>query len=102
MSHTPGPWLVDDNLGGKTPYICQANDNGIIATMARSPFLSGNGEFSREQIADNARLIAAAPELLETLKYAREELIGWHKEHSCCGPTDLTKIDAAIAKAEGR
>jgi hypothetical protein len=38
----------------------------------------------------NARLIAAAPELLEALKYAR----------NLVGPNEI--IDATIAKAEGR
>lgn len=42
----------------------------------------------------DARLIAAAPDLLEALRYAGELL-----EY---GGFDMSKIDAAIAKAEGR
>ena len=75
--HTPGPWeylghawvqTADDK---KTPI---ANFNFFAATEA------------------NARLIAAAPELLEACKVALG-IIGFGAEHD--------QISAAIAKAEG-
>lgn len=56
---------------------------------------------------DNARLIAAAPDMLEALKYARTELRGnlmCGKMSECVrqGRQDtFNKIEAAIAKAEG-
>jgi hypothetical protein len=81
--HTPGPWeylgharvqTADDK---KTPI---ANFNFFAATEA------------------NARLIAAAPELLELLReaadYTRHPDYDWPVEFS-------RRVDAAIAKATG-
>lgn len=49
----------------------------------------------------NAKLIAAAPELLAALKLAREELDWFANEHRCCPLTSgvMASIDAAIQKA---
>lgn len=56
MNHTPGPWQVpDDNHVG----VYGGDEQTLIATVARTP----------DRIA-NARLIAAAPELLAALKLA--------------------------------
>lgn len=53
--HTPGPWFYDDSLKGRLVI------NSERASVAVIPYLDA------EAIA-NARLIAAAPELLEALK----------------------------------
>jgi hypothetical protein len=45
---------------------------------------------------EDARLICAAPELLEALKYVRSE---W-SVHPPCAPFLVEKVNAAIAKAE--
>ena len=61
--HTSGPWL----------YRPTVNDNGFyIETVDKShqkTFIGdiGGGLQSRSEIKSNAKLIAAAPELLETL-----------------------------------
>lgn len=95
--HTPGPWRV---FTAKPP-----NDHKII----------GIGELTGEGIADcgfgvwrggsaealaNARLIAAAPELLAALKAARRYV------ETCADPFNkddhvLKQVDAAIARATG-
>lgn len=54
--HTPGPWVVEETED--TFFILQGEDSDQIATVDKA-FDAGN-----------ARLIAAAPELLEALKYA--------------------------------
>jgi hypothetical protein len=61
--HTPGPWNVfdcgsDDNLRVET------NGHGSIAKIARK----GPDARDRDQELVNARLIAAAPALLEALE----------------------------------
>lgn len=93
--HTPGPWTAD--LDGYDYEICQGPL--LIAELGSWP-----GSQGAEQIA-NARLIAAAPDLLEALK-ACEALI-----HACGpmfkgiqfeagSPPALYEARAAIAKAE--
>lgn len=86
--HTPGPWRVGDArhtvFGPKTG----AASPETIATMGKNNF------------RENARLIAAAPEMLEALKVALD-LEGWQ---TTCAPVEnhFRQIRAAIAKAEGR
>jgi hypothetical protein len=63
MKHTQGPWEVLD--GAILSKDLNAYGNWIIATC------------NRERTAEdkvNLRLIAAAPEMLEALKFARTEL----------------------------
>lgn len=79
-AHTPGPWAYDG-----------PPENIIVwsGPESRVCFMTSDGP-----AAANACLIAAAPELLEALKYARRFLRGL--DH------DVEYVDAAIAKAEGR
>lgn len=92
--HTPGPWSV--RCAPNHWMVDAGFRTGNIATI-------NNG---RVQQKHNAHLIAAAPEMLEALKMARE-CIAWCRKHH----PDAQKgegvpaeafIDAAIAKAEGR
>jgi hypothetical protein len=90
--HTPGPWVIDpcgDILGNRnTP-----TDNGLICGMC---------EDRRDaEGAANARLIAAAPELLAALKEARSWLIDADGGYGTYD-TEIDAVDAVIAKAEGR
>lgn len=76
-----GTWIEDILGADDTHVVCTGHDydeGGYIASL------------------DDAYLIAAAPELLEALKTARD----WIADYSA-GET-LDTIDAAIAKAEGR
>lgn len=84
MTHTPGPWRADgeDVFSGHT---CQAT-HIANANPIRDMF--------RRTAEANARLIAAAPELLEALKDA----LAVHGDTYSWGAKAL----AAIAKVEGR
>ena len=92
-AHTPGPWKADRNYGpewsGLSWHIMDVNDD-FIATLFCWP---------EPRQAANARLMAAAPELLEALlalvAEARVNMRGG-KGHL------LDDAYAAIAKAEGR
>lgn len=94
-AHTPGPWEV---VGSR---ICTvANDNERITLAKTEP----GGAFAMSEQQDaNARLIAAAPELLEALKAASEWLNDMGCEHE---QPDLRcvvcLVNVAINKAEGR
>jgi len=94
MSHTKGPWKVYFTKdGGKIIGIGDAEGAGVTDPHFG---LWSSGE---EQEA-NARLIAAAPDLLEACKAALSVI-------KANFPTEqsefmaLEKLDAAIAKAEG-
>ena len=92
--HTPGPWEVDESnpnlvarlVDGVYEYVCE---------VAPSSF--STRECSDEQEEADARLIAAAPELLAALRVARADI------RRCFGDTveSLRLIEAAIAKATG-
>lgn len=90
-NHTPGPWLFDEESGAITTHKRIAKGITRITTVR----LGWAEPFESEQIA-NARLIAAAPDLLEALQLCR-----WHMyEHASNTPDNaFEKLCAAIAKA---
>ena len=79
VKHTPGPW--------------EACGKAVHAETGREIVFGGHNtrSGSDEEQRANARLIAAAPELLEALKVAVSQA-SW---------TGITQAHAAIAKAEG-
>jgi hypothetical protein len=112
MTHTPGPWTWEGAMnsdtihigpqqffefqGTKTPVPMQ-NGQQVATVRAMPPYPHCDDEQNRQAIA-NARLIAAAPDLLAALRFARQFVV---KGYDATTP-DLAKIDAAIAKAEGK
>lgn len=81
--HTPGPWTVRSTC----IYTADEHEDWVASC--------GNGQVARQQINKaNARLIAAAPELLEALQFVMtasgEQL-----------STAFEQAQAAIAKATG-
>jgi hypothetical protein len=103
MTHTPGPWAVEQPSGNE-------GEAEVISTPTRtvgwtaSTWDDDEGEdvVTAEDKA-NARLIAAAPELLDAARIALA-MMGGDDD----GPDDddmfdvWQKVRAAIAKAEGR
>ena len=82
-SHTPGPWQL-----GSSKVAIWGSDGSVVADAWES-----NDRPDKECEA-NARLIAAAPDLLAALKSARHGL-----EAAGMG---CSRVIAAINKAEGR
>lgn len=96
-AHTPGPWTATES-GGLLFVI----DAGDYDHKADTGFFVGTvTDGGKEEHAANARLIAAAPDLLEAL----ESLVSseWMVTHSWGGDRDavMAKARAAIAKARG-
>ena len=93
--HTPSPWQAREADYVGDIAITRENDNGTLAVSLRR---SGNAE-------TNARLIAAAPELLEALRNLTEALEA-HEFQSDMPEGEFHRlVDAgldAIDKAEGR
>lgn len=101
--HTPGPWLVTpsgDHIYGAMDHSGNSLDaSKYVCTVAHN--IKERQSLTRPH---NARLISAAPELLEALKAAQEEirLIRMKDCNVVYDPSLQARIIAAISKAEGR
>jgi hypothetical protein len=82
--HTPGPWKVTQH------------DMGAFIRCPADYIIAGPVDTRRGHEA-NARLIAAAPELLEALREFVEAFEGCYAD----GEPAMIKAKAAIAKATG-
>lgn len=94
--HTPGPWHVYEDC------------NKVAAHGAKYPAIGTMGTYFTESITDSlgefynsadALLVAAAPELLQSL----QEVVQYFDAagDGCFSDTQLAKARAAIAKATG-
>ena len=103
MSHTPGPWTVEqDNFGDGDGWqtVVQAGKE-LVAAVWPSTEDDNNHDIPGEGQA-NARLIAAAPDLLAALGLAETWLMrGAHDPLLAAEAEVLRSIRAAIAKAKG-
>jgi hypothetical protein len=93
--HTPGPWVIgpDEEYD---PAVCVSGDGFDICT-AWSGYFAANA---------NAKLIAAAPDLLEALEQSTKEWIELALSGDCGNwnvdqMSVVTNARAAIAKAKG-
>jgi len=98
--HTPGPWSHDYRHNRNGGYSQEVFDERgeLIATAAWYPVKLDDIITTTNREA-NARLIAAAPDLLEAAERALAEL-----EMFCAGTSlgEIGKLRAAIAKARGQ
>lgn len=111
--HTPGPW----DTGSDEHNICAERDGRRVIVAMTSHDITGDtlsgpsgcGNEHRECHA-NARLIAAAPELLEALEDINDALMvdgdcpagcGGSNEHGHSENCPILTVRAAIFKAKG-
>jgi hypothetical protein len=91
MSHTPGPWAIEKD----SKDIVKVRAYATVATCTTAGLWDSKRTqvISPEECMANARLIAAAPELLEVLEeyHKLSASDGWYAD----------KVKAAIAKAKG-
>lgn len=85
--HSPGPWRIKQD--GRIVCYPEALECGVLA------FGLPDGEKEA-----NARLIAAAPDLLEMAIWAEAAIAPFSKEPE--EKSGISRLRAAIAKAEGR
>ncbi len=100
--HTLGPWEIDENeiFAEGDYFVARVNKNQYTPhTDKRKAVTSKNWSLS-EQDKANARLIAAAPELLAAARMANQELLDLGVGSSA-SPA-LQALWSAIAKAEGQ
>jgi len=101
-THTPGPWEVRSHGTEEGSYVPIYTEDGlwIAEAMGRGGLRKSKvGPDKNDEIAFNAALIAAAPDLLEALVDAlnliqKDLRLDIHEDTSCVG-----RIKAAIAKA---
>lgn len=89
MSHTPGPWIC---------YESDLSRNDFRLFFVKRSDMDARGRIAETFTADDANLIAAAPDLLTALKRVRAEISEAELNYSSLVPA----IDSAVAKAEGR
>lgn len=81
--HTPGPWAIEFSAGG--PYIGSDAMDGLLVAVAHpaDPHPTDDGDWHPGAVtAANARLIAAAPELLEACR----ALVAWDEAENSAKP----------------
>lgn len=107
-AHTPGPWetrraVTPDNTGGYDWAITK--DGKVLAEAFENVGYATDGEtYDKRPAQANARLIAAAPELLEALEEARELVCKtWcdERDTDCPHCLECQDAQAAIARATG-
>jgi hypothetical protein len=96
--HTPGPWEANsaDNI-----YAAVNGRKEMIAKCCDLPCIGGHDDVAAQRARDmeiaNARLIAAAPELLAAL----ENIVAWMEQHHPEAAKNIPQARAAIAKVRG-
>jgi len=97
--HTPGPWRVFEHSWCDTSIVADGFDHGICS-LDINHATEETQEADEALMAANARLISAAPELLEALIKCRDEMgqlphsLGYEFTH-------LRALNELIAKATG-
>jgi len=92
--YTPGPWNVKRTNGNMKGWRVDDSIGGVDIT---GEIRANDGGYSDEAKA-NARLIAAAPDLLDACKDALATL----NQHEGIPSETSDRLASAIAKAEGR
>lgn len=94
--HTPGPWKIANNSRSVLAGAGSVKINQQAGPAAQSAAVEARNEFT---LRANAKLIAAAPDILDALRKIRGELCRRHSP--LVVETDYAYINAAIAKATG-
>lgn len=98
--HIPGPWSIhnDADLSGEVFFNHANGKEYLIATA-----YSGNYDNSGHEREANARLIAAAPEMLKWLEVAFDMLSQCQRkvEFTLGACKNVSEIGNAITKAKG-
>jgi hypothetical protein len=93
QTHTPGPWELREPNCPDGPHkygIQQINDGWTVADI--------NSDIEQGEEEANARLIAAAPEMLEALEGLLSEMRDGQDSPSLGA---MQKVYAAVCKAKG-
>ena len=97
--HTPGPWFISSPGSADKLYV-----GPVVIQSHRTAFTNAStpdalGHIDNDTLYANARLIAAAPDLLEALQYLLP--IAEKNVETSFGQDAIRIASAAIAKATG-
>jgi hypothetical protein len=92
MTHTPGPWRVLIGLDYTRVVMDKTETRLLMADLS--------GESDPRELAANARLIAAAPELLDMLTRAIDALMAAECISTYGGWSSIHEAKALIARIE--
>jgi hypothetical protein len=103
--HTPGPWeYTEHDIGDDAFIVVPCNivaKNGVFVVDFDGGLYSWEGaKASNDERYANARLIAAAPDLLAACKEALAAIVALDVASQPWGDDVYKRIAAAIAKAE--
>jgi hypothetical protein len=107
-THTPAPWVLTISSGmvEKTEHTIAeigttGSYRGAVTRLQSAEHIDGIG---KDELIANARLIAAAPDMLEALKALRDDVakLKWGQPYPGRNHALMDHVDVAIAKAEGR
>jgi hypothetical protein len=99
--HTPGPWLQVTHTAYALQQVGWRKGEPEMGNRFTAHVQGASGTTS-EELAANARLIAAAPELLEAAKALAGLYHGLNQGRSFPTQAQCDQAISAIAKAEGR
>jgi len=101
-AHTPGPWHAGIGNGEGSIFSDSGRTRLEDGGTTLYPICSYNRGWNADEDAANARLVAAAPDLLEALR-ATLRCLEWHEQRHGVGMDAKAVKDAyaAIAKAIG-
>ncbi len=95
-AHTPAPWFVSSS--GHSVYALHGEPPRT--RFSALPQAGRRDDASADELAANARLMAAAPDMLTALRRASLAL-AFAAESSAAMQDDYEAVSAAIAKATG-
>ena len=111
VSHTPGPWAIGLSAGGAATSVFATDEGGARFCVAQAYFPLSASVRTNVRAEANARLIAAAPLMLEALGEGLahfESLMSRIEDGAKVYPADRNALDArfrqmreAIAAATG-
>lgn len=98
MKHTPGPWILDKHQNG---YSIRADSNGRFVAAIQGAYSNADKELECD-----AKLIAAAPEMLEALEKSLDSMIYaanlLQVPNNSTFKENLNAMKLAINKAKGQ
>lgn len=101
--HTPGPWTVGTMVNNDGGVSIVSDEDRVCSVDAIGDFPRGKGWKHEDAERDaNARLIAAAPDLLEALRYLVMHCKGLDRFEGNPINEAIRAAREVLAKAEGR